>query len=85
MVLGGDDENVELEDFVVMPGHDVLRSKTPAVEGLNNMPANYTSATARVVLCVDHEAPDERGPLLPDARVINLPFWSTLMLEFDAF
>ena len=53
-------------------------------EAESNMPADYTSAPARVVLCVDYETPDQRGPLLPDARVINLPFRSTLMLEFDA-
>ena len=53
-------------------------------EAESDMPADYTSATARVVLCVDHEAPLPAWPCCRDARVINLPFWSTLMLEFDA-
>src|SRR3954449_4419930 len=60
-------------------------ARCASCEAESNMSADYTSATARVLLCVDHEAPDrQRGPLLPDARMINLPFWSTLMVEFDA-
>ena len=30
-------------------------------EAESDMPADYTCATARVVLCLDHEAPYRRG------------------------
>ena len=49
----------------------------------SDMPADYTCATA-VVPCVDHGPLTSVARCRRDARVINLPFWSTLMFEFDA-